>query len=97
MHFDTIKRFMNGRAGLWRQVLVWLVQRDFLAAASMVAVLAGMAWPLLQVFALTAAIWLGVVLYVLGVALRRGQIAVQPAVSTGHLALESAQFGGKIG
>lgn len=63
--FDAVKERFGARPVRWKQWLTWLTMRDFYAAAAAVCVLAGLATPMLVVFAAAASVWLLVTVKVL--------------------------------
>lgn len=63
--FDAVKDHFGTRPTRLKQWLTWLTMRDFYAAAAAVCVLAGLATPMLVVFAAAASIWFLVTVRVL--------------------------------
>ena len=62
--FNGLKDRLNERPSRFRQWLIWLTMRDFYALAACVLVLLGAAAQLLWLFAVVAAAWLMVLLFV---------------------------------
>jgi hypothetical protein len=63
--FDSVKNRVRRRPSLLLQMLVWLTMRDFIALACLVVIAVGAAAGGLILFALAAAGWLVVVLFML--------------------------------
>lgn len=69
--FDALKhRFRQNPSG-FKQMLIWLTMRDFYAFAACLAILAGLATPLLYLFAAVAIIWLIVLCWTMAGTIRR--------------------------
>lgn len=69
--FNAVKDHFSASGSRLMQWLTWLTMRDFFALAAVILVVAGLAeWGLL-VFAIVAAGWLSVVLFVMGTATRQ--------------------------